>query len=990
FFIIAVQTYGSGISILLAVGTPSTGSGNLYCQWKLSPGRICRDFDGNFDQYGNSLIMVLVVKPHNKTPYELFHGRTPTLSFMRPFGCPVTILNTIDHLGKFDGKADEGFFIRYSLNCKAFRVFNSRTMIVEENLHIRFSESTPNVISSRPYWLFDIDALTRTMNYEPVIAGTQSNDYVVMMEKRLIKIQEKKVNVKIKRKEDNVNNTNNVNTISLTVNAAGINEDNELPFDQNMSVLKDVSILNFLNDDEDDGIVADINNMDTTIKEEPKKVIHALKDLSWIKAMQEELLQFMLQEVWTLVDLPNGKRAICTKWVFRNKKDEKGIVIRNKARLVAQGYTQEEKIDYDEVFAPVVIIEAIRLFFAYASFKIFVVYQMDVKSAFLYGKIKEEVYVCQPPGFEEPYFPNRVYKVEKALKLLELVYVDDIIFSSTKKKLCNAFERLMYEKFQMSSMGEHTFLLGKQKKDVIFISQDKYVAEILKKFGFIEVKTASTPMETQKPLRKNEDSKEMDVHMYRASLDKKSTIGGCQFLRCRLISWQCKKQTMVANSIPKAEYVAASSCYGQVLWIQNQLLDYGTVASAIICLATNQKFNFSKWIFDSMIRNLDNLFGKFLMYLRNMRMVGKGFSGRITPLFPTMVVQSELGEGSAMPTDPYHTPTILQSSSQPQKTHKPKKPTRKVTQVPWPSDPIEHVADEAVHKELGDSLVRVATTASSLEAEQNNRNINKTQSKATPNESSSQGTDSGGCPRCQEAMGDTTTQTRVLELEKTKTSQHNEIDSLKVRVKKLEKRNKLRTHKLKRLYKVGLTARVESLDEESLGENASKQGRIEAIDADEDITLVNVQDDAKMFDVDDLGGEEVFVAEQKVSKDVNENFVEETSKPKVKRIVIHEQEEPVKRAEEKRNKPPTQAQKRKIMCTYLKNMKGYTLKQLKSFEFDKIQEMFDREFKRVNAFEPISSELVERKEKRAGEELIQEGTKKQKVDDDKKQQSFNN
>ncbi|GKA29517.1 ribonuclease H-like domain-containing protein [Tanacetum coccineum] len=120
----------------------------------------------------------VVVKPHNKTPYELFHGRTPTLSFMKPFGYHVTILNTIDHLGKFDGKANEGFFVGYSLNSKAFRVFNNRTRIVEENLHIRFSESTPNVARSGPDWLFDIDALTRTMNYEPIVASTQSNGFV--------------------------------------------------------------------------------------------------------------------------------------------------------------------------------------------------------------------------------------------------------------------------------------------------------------------------------------------------------------------------------------------------------------------------------------------------------------------------------------------------------------------------------------------------------------------------------------------------------------------------------------------------------------------------------------------------------------------------------------------------------------------------------------------------------------------------------------------
>ncbi|GJY60798.1 putative ribonuclease H-like domain-containing protein [Tanacetum coccineum] len=142
----------------------------------------------------------------------------------------------------------------------------------------------------------------------------------------------------------------------------------------------------YSDDYEDVGAEADINNLNTF-----------MHDPSWIEAIQEELLQYKLQEVWTLVDLPNGKRPIGTKWVYRNKKVERGIVIKNKARLVAQGYTQEEGINYDEVFSPVARIEAIRLFLAYVLFKYFVVYQMDIKSAFLYGKIEEEVYVCQPP-----------------------------------------------------------------------------------------------------------------------------------------------------------------------------------------------------------------------------------------------------------------------------------------------------------------------------------------------------------------------------------------------------------------------------------------------------------------------------------------------------------------------------------------------------------------------------------------------------------------
>nr|GEY92077.1 putative ribonuclease H-like domain-containing protein [Tanacetum cinerariifolium] len=145
---------------------------------------------------------------------------------------------------------------------------------------------------------------------------------------------------------------------------------------------------------------------------EPKKVSDALQDSSWVEAMQEELLQFKIQKVWTLVDCPKGVRPIGTKWVLKNKKDERGIIFRNKAKLVAQGHTQKEGIDYDEVFAPVARIEAIRLFLAYASFMGFT---MDVKSAFLYGTLDEEVYVMQPPGFHDPVYPAKVYKVEKAM-----------------------------------------------------------------------------------------------------------------------------------------------------------------------------------------------------------------------------------------------------------------------------------------------------------------------------------------------------------------------------------------------------------------------------------------------------------------------------------------------------------------------------------------------------------------------------------------------
>nr|GEY48756.1 reverse transcriptase domain-containing protein [Tanacetum cinerariifolium] len=263
-----------------------------------------------------------------------------------------------------------------------------------------------------------------------------------------------------------------------------------------------------------------------------------------------------------------------------------------------------------------------------------------------------------------------------------------------------------------------------------------------------------------------------------------------------------------------------------------------------------------------------------------MRMTGKGFSSKVTPLFQTMVQQ--WGEGSTILPDPQHTPTIIQpSSSQPQKAQKPRKPTKKDTHVSQPSGPTKYVVDEVVHKELGDRLVRSATTASSLDAKQDSGNITKTQSNqhlmnlvpkeliqvVVPGNTLQSDVDS---LKLGELMAlCTTLQNKVLDLEKTTTTQCNKIASLKKRIQKLKKKNRSRTHRLKRLYKVGLSTRVESSsDEEILGEDASKHGRIDAIDADEEKTLVSATNN-KMFDVDVLGGEEVFVAGQ------NENVVKE-------------------------------------------------------------------------------------------------------------------
>ncbi|GJY99355.1 retrovirus-related pol polyprotein from transposon TNT 1-94 [Tanacetum coccineum] len=533
---------------------------------------------------------VLVTKPQNKTPYELLIGKSPSISFMRPFGCPLTILNTLDSLGKFDGKSDEGYLLGYSTSSKAFRVYNKRTKRVEENLHINFLEDQPNVAGTGPNWMFDLDFLTNLMNYIPVsvenqvnvdagtqdsyVAGSSGKDKGPTQEYILLPLQPHRTRIPVKdvvqdaqeKPSENASPDKDIQDSEDVIDKEG---QHQMPEDE--QVLQDELEMMVTQE-----LVAkamdDVSRQ--AFEEEKRRIASQKKAAQAISTNQLStdrpsvstdrpsvstdrpntpiLLCCTPTEVWVLVDLPYGKKVIGTKWVFRNKRDERSIVMKNKARLVAQGFRQEEGIGYDEVFAPVARIEAIRLFLSFASYMGFTVYQINVKSAFLYGTIKEEVYVHQNPGFVDLAHPNKVYKVIKALYglhqapkawyetlssflmengfrrgtidktllikkkksdiMLVQVYVDDIIVGSTKKSMCTEFEECMHKRFQMSSMGELTFFLGlqvKQQPGGIFISQDK------------------------------------------------------------LISWQCKKQTIVANSTTKAEYVAAANCCGQSVIMKN-------------------------------------------------------------------------------------------------------------------------------------------------------------------------------------------------------------------------------------------------------------------------------------------------------------------------------------------------------------------------------------------------------------------------------------
>nr|GEZ74325.1 retrovirus-related Pol polyprotein from transposon TNT 1-94 [Tanacetum cinerariifolium] len=393
---------------------------------------------------------VSITNPHNKTPYELLSGKVPNIRHLKCFGCQVTILNTSDHLGKLEGKANDGFLV----GCAA-------------HSYTRFKTNPPagthdtNIISA------DIETRRNL-----VLAARDPAGSIV--------------------------STGGVPAGNIP---AGSVPGSHVP----ASSIPAGGVLAGSNDSAGFGNPA---------ASESVPVVFTLDHAAVSPLPPEEMQQFYNQQVWKLVPLPDEKIAIETKWILKNKRDARGIVVRNKARLVAQGHRQEEGIDYDEVFAPVARIEAIRLFLAFASYMGFMVYQMDVKSAFLYWEIKKEVYVTQPKGFEDPHNPKHVYRVVKALYGLHQA-----------PRAC----------------------------------QDKYVKDMLKKFDMESVITTTTPYEVPKHKSKDKPDDAVNVHLYR------SMISSLMYLTASRhnIMFACKKQTIVATSSTEAKYVAAASYYGQ-------------------------------------------------------------------------------------------------------------------------------------------------------------------------------------------------------------------------------------------------------------------------------------------------------------------------------------------------------------------------------------------------------------------------------------------
>nr|GEU37604.1 hypothetical protein [Tanacetum cinerariifolium] len=1010
---------------------------------------------------------VLVTKPYNKTPYELLIGRAPIISFMRPFGCLITILNTLDHVGKFDGKADEGFLVGYSINSKAFRVYNSRTKKVEENLHVNFLENKLNVAGSGPEWLFNIDSLTNSMNYQPVSTGNRTNrtagskihydarqegkekvsdqEYILLpMLNTSLDVPSSNEEVVSSPKDDagkkssveptcveggkiddlgcldqqmkstddseNTNSTNSFNTASPTVNAASDKDGtfqrtySEWNFSSPITInvvsssfshsaalddfskmpnLENTGISDDAYDDRDEGAEANYNNLETVIPVSPipSTRIHKNHPKEHIIGEVNSVVQTrkMAKQIKTgLITFINKQRRT-------NHKDFQNCLF---TCFLSQMEPKKQGLK-----------QSSYSWLMHSLWTSLCTKWMSI-SAFLYVTIKEEVYVSQPRCFVDPEFPDRVYKVEKALDglhqapkawyetllnyllengfkrgtihktlfikkikddiLLVQVYVDDIIFCSTKRSLSTEFEQLMHNRFQMSSMGEITFFLRlqvEQRKDGIFLVRTNIYLKGHPTLGLWYPKDS--------PLKLIAYSKSDYAG---ASLDRKSTT---------------------------REYIAASSCYGQVLWLQNQLLDYGynfmqkknhVDNKSAICMVKNPvyysktkhieirhhfikdsyekrfiemvKIHTDSSVADLLTKAFDVTSSKTVNFVKQIHAIVDGKAVVISESLMRSDLLFDDEDGITCLTNDEIFENLALMGYEPLSTK------------------LTFQKDEVVNQEEGDRVKRVITTDASLEAAQDSDNIIKTQTTAMPNVYIPLGIDTGSSLRSQKTMGGTSAQTRserVLE-------QPNELPLIEghtsgSREGRLEKNIELADTKKSR-------AVIHSSDEEGLSvhiEYSPKQGRIiEEIDKDENINLKSSAKDKGKGIMQEtelpkkLKKKEMIqlsLDEELAQKLYAEELEKEEARQEQERYNLEKALELQRRLDQRKenvpkgdqakeidwndpqvlryhalqNRPFSKAEVRKNMIMYLKNQEGYKQSYFKGMKYEDIRPLFENQ-----------------------------------------------
>ncbi|GJU15949.1 retrovirus-related pol polyprotein from transposon TNT 1-94 [Tanacetum coccineum] len=595
----------------------------------------------------------MIRRRHDKTPYELLHDKPPDLSYLHVFGALCYPTNDSENLGKLQPKADIGIFIGYAPMKKAFRIYNRRTRRIIETIHVDFDELTAMASehSSSGPALHEMTPVSITPEVIAPIPEAVAPEHVVSTGSPSSTI--------VNQDAPSPSNSHTTQETQTPIISHDVEEDNhdievahmgndpyfgipipEVTSDQ--SSLSDVSHTivppdhqvsehnsKWTKDHPLENIIGALDRPVSTRLQlheqalfcyydafltsvEPKSYKDALTQACWIEAMQEELHEFERLEVWELVPPPDKAFVISLKWIYKVKLDELGGILKNKARLVARGYRQEEGIDFEESFAPVARLEAIRIFLAFAAHMNMVIYQMDVKTAFLNGNLREEVYVSQPDGFVDPDKPNYVYKLKKALYglkqaprawydmlssfllsndfskgsvdptlfirregnelLLVQIYVDDIIFAASTPELCDLFAKIMCSKFKMSMMKKISFFLGlqiSQSPRGIFINQSKYALESLKKYGYESCDPMDSPMVKKSKLDEDKDGKAVDPSHFRGMIGTllylTASRPDLQFAICMCARYQARPTKKHQNAVKRIFRYLKGTVH-QVLW----------------------------------------------------------------------------------------------------------------------------------------------------------------------------------------------------------------------------------------------------------------------------------------------------------------------------------------------------------------------------------------------------------------------------------------